>query len=263
MKIWTNYILLLLIGLLPSIKSIGQKTKIETDLFKVEYEKEAEKYVLASLKILDFVKDETIKNGFELKKKKLKFTLKKSNRTLLYIDRKLKGIIWEYKSLDDFLPTKRSGKKNIYGLCHEFGHLFMFNLIKNKNNWMTKEHNEAWADLFGNYMIDLLFDKKGLNIWPEPYNYTKNAGLKAMKERIEKRITNPKTKKFETASLYWYQLNEIIDFKNFSRLFRIINNENVKNPNARKKYLNVLKNFKKDYEWDLWFPKFEKIIISD
>jgi hypothetical protein len=253
---------LFIVLLIPS-KSTGQIIELDTELFKVEYEKETEKYVLASLKILDFVKDEAIKNGFELKKKKLKFTIKKSNRTVLYIDKKLKGIVWEYKSLNDFLPTKQSRKKNIYGLCHEFGHLFMFNLTNNRNNWMTREHNEAWADLFGNYMVDLLYEKKGKEIWPEPYDYLKYAGFKAMKERIEKRINNSKTKKFETACLYWYELNNIIGFENFSDLFRMIDNEKVKNPNARKKYLNVLKQFKNDHEWNVWFKKYETIIISD
>jgi hypothetical protein len=258
-----NSIIIFIIFFAISIKSIGQRIKTESDIFKVEYEKEAERYVLASLKILEFVKDEAIKNGFELKNKKLKFTVKKSNRTLLYFDKKLKGIVWEYKSLNDFLPPKQSGKKNVYGLCHELGHIFMFNIINNRNNWMTKEHNEAWADLFGNYMIDLLYQKKGIEIWPEPYDYTKNAGFKAMKERIEKQINNPKFKKFETACRYWYELNKIIGFDNFSSLFRMIDKEKVKNPNARIKYLEVLKRFKNDYDWNLWFKKYDKIIISE
>jgi len=258
-----NSILFLVIVFSITPQSIGQKIKLETDLFKVEYEKETEKYVLASLKILAFVKVEAIKNGFELKKRKLKFTIKKSNRTSLHIDKKLKGIIWEYKSLHDFLPPSQSGKKNIYGLCHEFGHLFMFNLINNRNNWMTKEHNEAWADLFGNYMLDLLYKKKGEEIWPESHNYLRSAGLKAMGERIVKRIHNSKTKRFETASLYWLKLNEIIGFKNFSNFFKIIDEEKVKNPEARKKYLTVLKQLKKDFNWNVWFEEYKEVLISN
>ncbi len=256
-------ILFLITFSIISIKSAGQKTRIETELFKVRYEKETKKYVLASLKILEFVKNEATKNGFILKKKKLKFTIKKSNRTLLYIDKKLKGIVWEYKSLNDFLPPKQSGKKNVYGLCHEFGHLFMFNLTNNHNNWMTREYAEAWADLFGNYMVDLLYEKKEQAVWPEPHEYLKNAGLRAMNKRIKKRINNTKRKKFETASLYWFELNKIIGFENFSSLFKMLDREKVKNPNARNKYLKVLKLFKKDFQWDSWFKKYEASIISN
>ncbi len=242
----------------------GQIKKFENNSFKVKYEKETEKYMLASLNILEFVKNEARKNGFELKKGKTNFIIKKSNRTALYFDRKsLNGIIWEYKSLDDFLAPEQSGKKNIYGLCHELGHLYMFNIIHNRNNWMTKEHNEAWADLFGNYMIDLLYKKKGMEIWPEPYDYRKNAGFKAMNKRIQKRIAQPKAEKFETACLYWFELNKIIGFENFSSLFKMIDKKNVKNPNASIKYLRVLKLFKKDYDWDLWFEKYNKAIIAD
>jgi hypothetical protein len=43
----------------------------------------------------------------------------------------------------------------------------------------------------------------------------------------------------------------------------MINKEKVKNPNARIKYLKVLKQFKKGFDWDLWFKKYDKIIIYE
>ena len=259
-----NILFILLFLLIPIISIFGQIKKFENNSFKVKYEKETEKYMLASLNILEFVKNEAIKRGFELKRGKTNFIIKKSNRTALYFDRKsLNGIIWEYKSLDDFLPPEKSGKKNIYGLLHELGHLFMFNLTNNRNNWMTKEHNEAWADLFGNFMVDLLYENKGKGVWPEPHDYLVSAGLNAMKKRIEKNINKPKMKKFETACLYWYELNNKIGFNSFSDLFRLIDKEKVKNPNARGKYLTVLKLYRNNLEWEKWFKEYEKAIIYE
>lgn len=254
-------LLILLILCLVFITANGQIKKIDTEHFQVKYETEAEKYVLASLKVLELARTLAINNGYNLPDK-LKFSVIRTDRNVLYFDRKnLKQITWEYTSLTNFLPPTESKKKNIYGLCHEIGHLCMYNTTNNKNNWMSYDYRESWADFFGNFIIDSIHHQLGNDFWPEPHNYTETAGIEFLIHRIEK--DNPKLMSFNKSSLYWYDLNSKVGFRNINDFFAEINKQKVNNPNAKEKYVKILTLFIQENDLEEWFNKYAEYLILD
>lgn len=253
--------LIFTIVILFSTTAAGKLKKLDTEYFEVEYEEEAEKYVISSLKVLEFVRSQAIEQGFYLPPK-LKFSVIRSNRNVLYFDhKKLKGITWEYNSLTNLLPPEKSRKKNVYGLCHELGHLCMYYITNNKNGWMTYEYRESWADFFGNYMIDSVYQYLGTNFWPEPHNYLETAGTDFLIKRLHQDKDKGELEGFNYSCLFWYELNEKIGFDNFSKFFNELAKQKVKNPDAKGKYLKVLTSFIDDNELSGWYNKYANYII--
>ena len=145
---------------------IAQTEKIKNGHFEIKYDTEIEPFALASARILNFTWDKLDELGFK-PPKKIKFNLVKSDRDMLYVDKDNPIITLEYTSLD----WSKTGKNFVYGLCHEMGHVCMFNLTPNKNNWMTRDYREGWAHCFGESMVVLLYEKFGVDVWHTPYNY--------------------------------------------------------------------------------------------
>ncbi len=242
-----------------SITTKGQIKKLETPHLKVKYDTETERYVFASLKVLDLARDIAIRNGFILPDR-IKFSVIHTDRNVIYIDRKrLDGITLEYKSLDAFLSPKAGGKNNIYGLCHELGHLCMHTITTNTNNWMSYNYMESWAVFFGNCVIDSVEQVLGTDFWPEPYNYLEFSGTDYMKKRIER--NDSALIDMNKSYLFWMDLNSKIGFENINSFFKSIDEEKVRNPNAKDKYLNVLKMFINNINVEQWFNEYAEYLI--
>ena len=256
-----NRLLSLTFLIFISLTVKSQIRKINTDHFNVKYEAETEEYVDASLKVLELVWKIATNNGYKLPDK-LKFSVIQTDRNVLYFDRKkLNGIILEYKTLDTFLSPKEGGKNNIYGLCHEIGHLCMHNTISNKNNWMSYNYRESWADFFGNCLIDSVHQKLGNDFWPVSYDYLEYSGIKYMKKRIEK--GSPKLIEFNNSCLFWIELNSKIGFGNMHNFFAVIKNQRISNPNAKQKFFEALTMYVQETDIKEWFDKYEDNLIID
>jgi hypothetical protein len=88
------------------------------------------------------------------------------------------------ESEDNLAPPKESGTFNIYGICHEMGHMVMYrhtNLIGLPNGV-----GEAWADYAGSVVTDEVYKRLGESVWPKPYDYRED-GMK----RFRANETNP------------------------------------------------------------------------
>lgn len=79
------------------------------------------------------------------------------------------------ESLDKLAPPKVSGTFNIYGLCHEIGHMVMYR----QTNFIGLPGGigEAWADYAGSVVEDEVYKKLGQSVWPERYDYSQE-GMK-------------------------------------------------------------------------------------
>lgn len=244
---------------LVSMNSFSQIKKFETDHFLVKYEAEAETYARASVKILEYTRELAIQYGFDLPHK-LQFSVLRSDRNVLYFDyKKLKGITWEYNSMTNFLPPEESRKKNVYGLCHEIGHLCMYRSVPVKNNWMSGDFRESWADFFGNYIIDTVYEHLGAACWPEPHDYKETAGMVFLLSRIAK--DDPEWMSFNRASQYWYEMHTRLGFQGFTRFFQELHKQKVRNPNAGEEYLEVLSMFIPEDDLHEWFEPYAEYLI--
>ncbi len=252
----------LIIVLFAFYSTFAQIQKVETEHFKAKFEPDIEEYALASLKVLEEAWNIATTNGFFLPEK-IKLSIVSSERNALYFDRKnLKEITWEYETKNDFLPPDQSMKNNVYGLCHEIGHLCMYNTNHNRNSWMSYDYRESWADYFSNMIIDSIYEHIGIDFWPEPHDYRKYAGIEFLLKRIEK--DNPKLQSFNQACSFWYELGDTIGFSNINRFFESINSQKVDNPGAKGKFAGVLKDYLDNNEVDEWCRQYaDHLIINE
>ena len=232
-----------LILIAMSIMNVHAVTKtITTKDFIVQYEECTEKYAKASLKILDVVKTNAAKMRFYFPQK-VELHIIKSNKNMLYVRGDIPNLItWEFKSMNDFLAPQKSGYNNVYGLCHEMGHLCMDNIITNCN-WTTKDYHEGWANYFGSLMVENVYKDLGLKIWPDQHDYHKLRGLQAFLKNI-KANTITKEKDFYYCSLFWYNLSSQIGKNNISNFFYTVKISDINITNSDIKFLSLLNQYK-------------------
>lgn len=252
-------LILISIFFLTSNYSFGKKIKLETESVIARYDAEVEKYVLASIKILELVRETAIQSGFDLPDK-IKFEVIRTDRNVLWVDKKsLDKITWEYNSLDNLLPPNKSKKKNIYGLCHEIGHLCMYRTFYKNNLYLTYNYRESWADYFGNLMIDTVYHKFGADIWPETHDYTNNSGMIFLKDRISN--NNEKLKEFNACSQFWIELSDKIGFSNYHDFFLEITSTLRTIDDKKSGFVLVISKFTADKNVNDWFNKYADYII--
>ena len=222
----------------------AKKKTITTNDFIVQYEESTENYANASLKILQVVKSHALKMGFVFSKK-IELHIVKSDKNMLYVRSDIPDLItWEFKSMNDFLAPQKSGYNNVYGLCHEMGHLNMFNITPGYN-WMTKDYKEGWANYFGSLMIEDVYRNLGIKVWPDPHDYHASSGILSFMKSI-KANTSSKEKGFYCCSLFWYNLSSRIGKNNISNFFYTINLSDIDISNSDIKFLDTLKSNKLD-----------------
>jgi len=244
-----------------SIMHVHAVTKtIATNDFIVHYEEYTEKYAKASLKILKVVKTNAIKMGFNFPKK-IELQIVKSDKNRLYVRGDNPNLItWEFKSMNDFLAPQKSGYNNVYGLCHEMGHLCM-NHITSLSDWMTIDYGEGWANYFGSLMIENVYKNLGVKVWPDQHDYHKSRGVKAFLKNI-KANTSSKEKAFYICSLFWYNLSSRIGKNNISNFFYTINVSDINSSNSEIKFVNILKLYKLDSNFISDFKKNKSYLLA-
>jgi hypothetical protein len=66
-------------------------------------------------------------------------------------------------------PWPQSGVANLYGTCHELGHIVMYSGMRNLVG-LPEGVGEGWAHYTGSEVLDRVAARLGKNIWPDPYD---------------------------------------------------------------------------------------------
>jgi len=82
-------------------------------------------------------------------------------------------------------PSPRSGIFNIYGMCHELGHIVMYRGMKNQVG-LPDGVGEGWAHYAGSVVVDVVAERLGRKIWPEPYDVKSAEGLLRLQNQVER-----------------------------------------------------------------------------
>ena len=250
-----------LILIVISIINVHAATKtITTKNFVIQYDGSTENYAKASLKILEIVKKNAVKLGFYFPKK-VELHIIKSDRHMLYVRGDNPNLItYEYKSIKDFLAPEKSGYHNVYGLCHEMGHVCMGNITPHYN-WMTVDYSEGWANYFGCLMVENVYKSLGVEAWPNQHNYHKSRGLQA----FLKGINDNKSKEnigFFYCSLFWYNLGKQIEKSNICNFMVSLKVSNINKADCEIKYLDLLKMYKLNSEFIENFRKNKNYLLN-
>lgn len=160
-------------------------------------------------------------------------------------------IFFQIGSIQELYPD---GGTNVYGICHEIGHIAIGSRIR--YDWgISNEIDETLAGLCGSIVCDYVFDEKGPNLWPVPYDYKKREGSARARELLSKLGQNDAASKdmkiaFKGIWSLYFELGE----KDF---FSALNNCLEKRPAGRMflpSFLSEIRKKKPDISHNI-FPK--------
>jgi hypothetical protein len=112
------------------------------------------------------------------------------------------------RSEQDLHKPSESGIFQLYGMCHEVGHLAMYRVVRD-HSWMTSEAAEGWAHYLGSRLVDAVYAKEGGELWPDRYDYRED-GMK----RLRKQGVKAK------GPVAWHKLTRIVGDKGVAPIFR-------------------------------------------
>ncbi len=135
-----------------------------------------------------------------------------SHPTRLYTDGR-DHIFLSLSSARKLAPPPASGVFNLYGFCHELGHVMMYRLLKERD-WMTSAAAEGWAHYAGSVVVDAVYAAEGQSIWFEPYDYRADGTM-----RLERQLAAEHPSKVDRGAGLWRDLERIIGRRGFVKLF--------------------------------------------
>jgi len=116
-------------------------------------------------------------------------------------------------SADKLAPPQRSGTFNLYGLCHEVGHIAMYRVLTGRD-WMTPAAAEGWAHYAGSAVVDRVYAKEGQDLWPTPYDYRADGTA-----RLRRQLASPNATDVVLGARQWQRLADILGEDRFPNLF--------------------------------------------
>ena len=116
------------------------------------------------------------------------------------------------RSERDLRPPKVSGIYNLYGLCHELGHMAMYRVVRERG-WMTTAAAEGWAHFVGSRLVDAVYEATGPDVWPDRYDYRAD-GMQRLRRQLAFRPPE-----IARGAGQWMKLGEIIGDRNLAKLF--------------------------------------------
>ena len=153
---------------------------------------------------------------------------------------------------------QKSGVFNLYGICHELGHLAMYRLLK-EHDWLSGAGAEGWAHYAGSLVVDRVYASEGEKLWADSYDYRQD-GLMRLKKQLAGASADPITK----AAGQWMDLEKIIGQKQFPKLFSAWQSAQIDLANPGPAVSRVLLEFKPDQKPALekWWQSASPLLIQ-
>jgi RNA polymerase sigma-70 factor (ECF subfamily) len=117
------------------------------------------------------------------------------------------------RSERDLRKPSASGTFHLYGLCHEVGHLAMYRPIKD-HSWLSTAGAEGWAHHLGSALVDEVFAKEGMNLWPDTYDYRLD-GTK----RLDEQLARPNASEVAHGARLWRDLASAVGPEKIPAIF--------------------------------------------
>lgn len=94
------------------------------------------------------------------------------------------------------------GPYNIYGMCHELGHIAMYHKMGNTIG-LHEAVAEGWAHYAGSVIEDTVARLLGDNIWPEPYDVIGTECIARLKKQVEGKNLTELNPTFAGAKMFY------------------------------------------------------------
>ena len=113
----------------------------------------------------------------------MELTLDPTGKTRLWTDGESR-IYLTVTSMEQLAPSPRSGVFNIYGVCHELGHMAMYRRMRDLAG-LPGGVGEGWAHYAGSVVVDAVAEELGDEVWPEPYDIASVEGSARLARQVE------------------------------------------------------------------------------
>jgi hypothetical protein len=160
------------------------------------------------------------------------------------------------RSEKDLRRPAESGVFNIYGICHEIGHMAMYRPIPDRL-WMTDDASQGWADYLGSRLVDIVNDREGETLWPDRYNYRADGTA-----RLKKNIADPKADAMYKAAALWMELADIVGDKGLAPIFAAWGKATVDPADPGAALRKALLAANSDKRLSDWWNKAESVIVQ-
>lgn len=196
------------------LSSFASAALVQAPNAKVQYEGIDEKQAKAIAQTISAARKVYVEDfGFDMPETILaSVTAKAGQPTRLYTD----GVDRLFLSVPNASMLDRpqkSGVFNLYGMCHELGHMAMYRLLK-EHDWLTSAGAEGWAHYTGSLVTERVYASAGEKLWADPYDYRQD-GL----ARLKKQLASPSADSTTKGAGQWMELEKIIGQKEFAKLF--------------------------------------------
>jgi hypothetical protein len=132
--------------------------------------------------------------------------------TRLYTDG-VDGVFLSLASKEQLAPPAKSGVFNLYGMCHELGHMAMYRTL-HRRDWLTNAGAEGFAHWAGSVVLDRVHEKKGEKLWPQPYDYRADGT-----SRLRKALARPEPDDVTVGAGHWMALDAVLGHEEMPKLF--------------------------------------------
>lgn len=117
-------------------------------------------------------------------------------------------------SPDKLLRPGKSGTFNLYGLCHEVGHIAMYRILKDRG-WMTTAGAEGWAHYAGSVVVDEVYKARGEKLWAhDPYDYRADGTA-----RLDRQLKERSPSEIARGAGKWAALGQLVGPRGFRNVF--------------------------------------------
>lgn len=166
------------------------------------------------------------------------------------------GIVLEINSPANLRKPSESGVYNLYGICHEIGHLAMHRAIPNRP-WMTSTASEGWAHYLGSEIVDDLYATEKEDLWPDSYNYLADGTA-----RLESQLADGNPPDIARAAGLWKEFVEIVGDARVALAFEAWSEADVDLTDPGVALQQALRGVETDPRLARWWNKAEPVFVS-
>jgi hypothetical protein len=169
------------------------------------------------------------------------------------------SVFLSLKSKDQLAPPNKTGVYNLYGMCHELGHMAMYRVLKDRD-WLTGSASEGWAHFAGSVVVDRVYEMKGEKLWYEPYDYRAD-GTARLNKSLKAFFIDDTTK----AAGAWQKLDGIVGHKELPKIFKAWQDAKINLAKPSVDLIAVLKSTEPERasELDAWWKSAAPSITQD
>lgn len=187
----------------PELKPEDFKV-VELPRVTVRYARFDEKYAEAFGKILEEALKVYELHGFKMPRKATLEAQIDRSSTKLWTDGESQMFLL-LKSKELLAPSTSTGVFNIYGMCHELGHIAMYRSMETLAG-LPPGVGEGWAHYAGSVVVTEVAGRLGKSIWPEYYDIAEVEGIGRLRRAAAEAKPWDQMDATSRASLVFYRM---------------------------------------------------------